>query len=49
MNRLEETFIKAALTWHREYRNTPWWKFKKRNKLKNLWIAASECAMRNSK
>jgi hypothetical protein len=44
----EETFLRMAENFMREYEQTSWWRFSKRVDLKRSWQSAIECAIRYS-
>ena len=49
METREETFLRMALEFKKQYEETAWWKFKKRIELKKSWYSARECMIRYGK
>ena len=49
METREETFLRMALEFKKQYEETAWWKFKKRAELKKSWYSARECMIRYGK
>jgi hypothetical protein len=49
MNFKERTYLDRALFYKQQYKETPWWRFKRRSYLYSMWQSALDLMIKSSK